>query len=391
MSQGAFHDLTSFLTGKALEEYPNLQLFPEYAWRGAAFQGKIFGVPRPVMPVNGQVTVYRRDWAKKAGVDEPKNADDMFKMATDIVKGSKSGGRNAWWTAGFGQAQWNQLFRVPNNWRLEGDGTLTNATETEEFKEALNFAAKLWKAGALYPDAPTVTFQQSFDLFNSGRVALFSQGFNPMMAMIGKTSNLHKADPKAEIAPFFPPGSDGGDPLLSMEGGIFGFAAIPSSVKDDEKVKELLRVMDYYAAPFGSEEYTFMNYGVEGRQFEFNSDGSPVPLNDPKVVNETGLSYLCEPSEINFFFPQDPDLAKLAQDTQAKAVKLALPNPTLGLYSPTQVHKGTSLNAMNTDYYNGIVTGRKPVSAIDEWRSDWKSRGGDDIRHEYEEALKTCG
>lgn len=232
---------------------------------------------------------------------------------------------------------------------------------------------------------------QSMDLFSSGRVALFAQGFNPMMAMIGKNSDLHKADPKAGIAPFMPPGSDGKDPLLAMEGGTFGFAAIPSSVKDEAKIKELLRIMDYYAAPFGSEEYTFMNFGMEGRHFKFDSTGSPTPLSDPKTVNELGLTYLCQTVEINFFFPQDPGLAKLAQDTQAKAVGLAAPDPTLGLYSPTSVRKGTSVNAMNTDDYNSIVMGRKPISALADWRSAWKSRGGDDIRSELEKTLAACG
>ena len=44
-----------------------------------------------------------------------------------------------------------------------------------------------------------------------------------------------------------------------------GIAAIPAKVgKDKERVKELLRVIDYLAAPFGCEEWVFLNYGHEG-------------------------------------------------------------------------------------------------------------------------------
>lgn len=388
VSQGAFHDLTPYLTGKGLEDYPNLQLFPEWVWKGTAFQGKLFGVPRPVQPVNGVLTLYRRDWAQKVGVDDPKNADEVFKFASTLAKGSKS--KNAWLTAGFGQNQWNQMYGVPNGWRQDKDGKLTAAIETDEYEEALKFAVKLWKTGALYPEAATVTFQQSLDLFNSGRVAMFGQGFVPMMGMIGKSSDLHKADPKADIAPFFPPGHDGGDPVLSLSNGIWGFGAIPSSIKDEDQIKELIRIMDYYSAPYGSEEYTFMNYGIEGRQFKFDKNGVPVSLNNAKAANDMTLNYLSETSEINFFYPEDPGLAKLAQDTQAKAMQLAVADPTMGLYSPTQVSKGSSLDKMNTDFYNGIVMGRKSIDELDDWRSQWKSRGGDQIRHEYEEALTKC-
>jgi len=35
-----------------------------------------------------------------------------------------------------------------------------------------------------------------------------------------------------------------------------------------------------------------------------------------------------------------------------------------------------------------IVTGRQPLTALDTYIKDWKSRGGDMIRQEYQQSLK---
>src|SRR5260370_1172074 len=39
-------DLTPFLAGDAIKEYPNLANLPAYAWPTMVFNGKIFAVPR---------------------------------------------------------------------------------------------------------------------------------------------------------------------------------------------------------------------------------------------------------------------------------------------------------------------------------------------------------
>lgn len=391
VSQGAFHDLTKYLTGKGIEEFPNLHLFPDWAWKGTAFEGKLFGVPRPVQPVNGTVNIYRQDWAQMAGVDNPQNADEVFKMLTNITKGAGSAhNKNIWALDSFNSGLWAAMFGVPNAWRVDKSGKLVHQIETDEYASSVDFAAKLWKARAIYPEAATVTFQQSLDLFNSGRCAFFAQGFNPLMGMMSKESDLHKANPHAKVAPFSLPGHSGGDPVLPMGSGTYGFCAIPSSIKDEQRVKELLGILNYYAAPYGSEEYTFMQYGIEGRHFKFDSKGIPTSLDNPKVANEMTLNYMCETSEINFFYPTDPGLAKRAQDTEARAMRLAERDPTMGLYSRTQVSKGAALDQLNTDFYNGIVTGRKSMGDMSKWRSEWKSRGGDKIRREFEEAIDKC-
>ena len=56
--------------------------------------------------------------------------------------------------------------------------------------------------------------------------------------------------------------------------GNFGFAIIKKSNAD--RVKELLRVLNYLAAPFGSQEYMVSKFGIKDTDYTLNDKGSPV-------------------------------------------------------------------------------------------------------------------
>ena len=40
-------DLTQYLAGDAIRDYPNLAAIPSRSWKGALVNGKIYGVPIP--------------------------------------------------------------------------------------------------------------------------------------------------------------------------------------------------------------------------------------------------------------------------------------------------------------------------------------------------------
>ena len=388
--QGAFTDLTPYLGGDAVKEFPNLAKLPTYMWRNSSIEGGLYGVPRVIPIVNGQIGLYRRDWASKLGYpDPPSDADELLELLTAFAKGNPDGnGRTATWALGnIDTLLVQQMFRVPNVWRNE-NGRLTNAIETDEFEAALVFLATMWKAGIFHPDAPNMQFQKVQDLFMSGRTGYFAQGYIPMFGRTGTRGTLAAADKGADAYPLIPPGHDGGDPQIFQGPGYFGFMSIPSKIgENEERTRELLRVLDYYAAPFGSEEYVFMTYGIEGKQFSYDDTGNPVSVDDEKVSTWSTLSYMCQTMENAFYYPGAADDAVLAQETLKKAVGLSVPNPTLGLVSNLAISRSAALSQYNDDRQTGIVTGRDPIRTLREWREGWRERGGDQMREEYEEAL----
>ncbi|MGI8914565.1 MAG: extracellular solute-binding protein [Chloroflexota bacterium] len=393
VAQGAFHDLTSYLTGDALKKFPNLQLLPAVTWTGSSFQGKIYGAPYPIQPANGQMGMYRKDWAQKLGVDNPKNADDVMRMFVAFSQNDPDGNgkKDTWGIDTLHANIWNGMFRVPNNWRRNSDGSLTKDLETEEFKTALNFAHTMWTKGAFYPDALTVTPNQWESLYQSGKTGfLVNGGWGNFGGQPNTETYLAKQNnPAANPYPIIMPGHDGGKPAIPLGSASYGFGAIPSSIKDESKIIELLGIMNFIAAPFGSDEFNFIYHGIEGQMFNW-VNGAPVSVTNGNQNWANGMNYLCGTTEVNYYFANQPGEAQLIQQLEADQIQMSVADPTQGLYSPTWVAQGGNLVKMQTDAYNQMVVGNQPISHLDQVISDWKKQGGDQARTEFQQALEKC-
>lgn len=389
MPQGVFWDLRELIGGDKVKEYPNLALVPEYAWRNSRIEGAIYGVPNFRNQEIGGTIAYRKDWATKGGMpDKPKDIDEMFEW----LKALKAGGGEKTYPLATIDQTFNfcglQVYKAPNNWRLEKDGSLTKDLETDEYEKGLVFANKLWKAGLVHPDVLTLTPNSAeySGYFTAGRVGIVNGSIDAYFGTTGLFAMLKQQDPDAEGDVLIPPGWNGGVGLIPPDLGFYGMLSIPSSVKDKGRVAELLRIIDFLAAPVGSKEYYLTHYGVEGHNYEFK-DGVPVASTDPKIGAESFLSFLAA-FNTGYFFPNAGDDALTCQKYAEQMSKAFVADPTAGLDSPTSFSKGDALAQIIQNYTQAIVTGRKPVSALDEMRDRWKAGGGDQMREEFQKALQ---
>ena len=78
-------------------------------------------------------------------------------------------------------------------------------------------------------------------------------------------------------------------------------------------------------------------------------------------------------------------------DLAKQAAEIGQDNPTWGLYSEADVANGPVLNQFATDTTLAIITGQQSMDALDGAIEEWSSRGGDQIRQEFEEALQEQG
>ncbi len=391
MDQGAFHDLTDLVESGGLEDYPNLAAFPDYLWDAVRVNGRIWGVPKPVLR-NNDATYYRKDFADTLGV-ELTDAESVMAFLTGVSNDDPDGNGSAdtFGLAPFGGA-WdsfliNQMFRVPYGWRLNDDGTLTNAIETEEYRQALAFARDLYEAGGYHPDAANLTVEQSVDLMDSGSTGMGQNGFARVFGPAGFLHTVNRAVPEADIQPIVLPGHDGGEGVTYQTPGFFGLTAISASAaQDEEKLHELLRVLNYLFAPFGSEEFTFLNYGEIGVHSDEQEEGG-YQLNDKGRADRSALTYPFL-SENYFFYPGIPGEAERAQKFNEEMAKVAVANPTAGIYSEASAETGATTSQLIADMYTEVVTGRADIDQWDQVIEDWRSRGGDDQRAEFEEAIR---
>ncbi len=394
IQQGAFTDLTSELTGDNLKQYPNLARLPSYVWDTVRINKKIYGVPKPILRVNN-IPFYRGDWAKKLGIAKPTNTDQVHDMLVAFSKRDPDGDGQAN-TYGMAAATggWNlsgiyrPMFRVPNDWILRPDGTLAYYIETPEFRQCLEFVRRVHASGGFHPDAGTFTNTQNADAFKAGKTGMHTEGYiNFWGDRMTRTGEIRYPVEGAEVVPLVPPGFDGGKGATGNGSGVYGFTGIPTRVgRDTGRVKELLRLADYMSAPFGSEEWVAVNQGIEGVHFTRFPDNS-YNATDKGRAERNGIAYAFT-SEHRFFFSNGPGEAEKAQATAKEAQAIAVDNPILGLYSPTNDMKAAELNQLNIDRIAPIVTSKEPVAALDTYIRDWRSRGGDTIRKEYEQAIR---
>jgi putative aldouronate transport system substrate-binding protein len=387
--QGAFLDLTPYVTGDALQEYPNLASFPDFMWEATKLDGKIYGVPCPSGRA-GQVPAFRTDWGKKFLGGKPTTSQELHDFLVAVSKDDPDGNGSAdTWGMGRYETYWDMsliypMFRVPNSWRVNDDGSFVKDVETDEFRMAVEFLATQFKDGAFHPDSAAMQYEQALQLFTSGRVSLHADG-GSIHGKGGFLETVRQYQPEATMEKLIPFGHDGGDGVTNNLPGIFGFTAIPSTVTDEERIRELLRIFNWLSAPFGSEEWLYKSYGTEGTHFDYNENGFPV-ANDLYAQENGGLTAYIGGNLLVNVNAEQPELGPLGTDEGNAIIALGIDNPAANLFSPEQIDKGPTLSQIVGDGLTDIITGRSDMSKWDQIVNDWRSRGGDAVRGEYEAA-----
>jgi putative aldouronate transport system substrate-binding protein len=384
VQQGAFLELSKYIGGSASQEFPNLAALPQVSWKNSAIGGGLYGVPRPVPAANTGQPLYRDDWLQRAGGRAPTNAGEVYSM----LKAFSTNGRYA-----FGAiTPWDQefvlsMFGVPNQWRQNSDGSLVKDIETEEYAAAVEYLARLYKEGGFHPNAVSNGWSEAQDLWIAGTTGFF--GGNILASMTYLRGNPIKgvADMVSSVKPFIAPGKDsGGKPGFYEGPASFGIFAIPAKLgKDEKKVRELLGVLNYFAAPFGSAEYTLINYGVRDHNYTMVS-GIPTPSQDKARQAELAGHYVNTPSEASIYVPGPPNQSEQVQQYFEQVQPNLVKDPTMTKVSQTNLSKGTSLNQMLQDGFKQFVSGRRPLTELDDFRKTWKSQGGDAVRREFQDA-----
>jgi len=376
-----FADLSDFLAGDAVKDYPLLANIPTAAWETVLVDGHVYGLPLTMAPVPPNI-ICRTDMFTEAGV-EPKFADS--KEFLDVCKTLTNLKRHTW---AFGEDPAGSILpfvammlEVPNGWKAEG-GKLTSAFEDPNYKKAIDFTATMWKAGVVEPDA--IANPVEYPTWYAGkRIAMTTGSLSSWQVRL--TQILAAGLPGTVCYGILMPKFDGGGPATYWNGPTsYGTCALKKAAP--ERIKELLGVMNWLAAPFGTQEYVLRHWGVKDRNFTLEGT-DPVPVKDQQKQELLYFyDYMVNPPGV-LYNPGSPDVVKQQHDLQTQVMPTALTDPTSGLVSATNLKKGPALTKLVTDAAEDIITGRKPLSSWDDAVKKWKSTGGDDMAKEYEEVL----
>ncbi|MBV8083351.1 MAG: extracellular solute-binding protein [Chloroflexi bacterium] len=378
--KNACQDLTPFLAGDAIKDYPNLANFPAYPWPNAVFNGAIYCVPSPGN-YDGYGWFVNQNLLDSIGVTQFKNRDEMtaaikslFVPGQRYAFGSATGGVRSTFYYSL------QLHGAPNNWR-QTNGKFVKDVETDEFKEAASYFRSLWDAGYVHPDAPTMNINTASSAWYSGKTIFHWQGLGVFSGTAQRQIGV-QADAKPRI--LLPFSWDGRAKATHFLGpGFGGLTAFKKATSD--RIKELLGILNYLAAPFGTQEQLLVKYGVADVDYKLDASGNPVPTTQGQTDLNAPWWALVGPPPV-MYDPAAPDLIEVLYDAETKILPLGVKDASAGLYSQTDADTKVKLGQMIVDGFNAVIFGRAPVSSLDQVAKDWRAAGGDQARAEFEQA-----
>jgi len=371
-------DLSEYLGGDKVKDYPNLANLPPYTWQGMGrIKGRIFGIPLE-RPLPGWAMFINRDAFASVGANNGNWSKDEFMAAVKALSKNKQYGMGANKANQFGIRQFHAgAFGSPNDWRLEG-GKFVKAETLPEFKAALGFARDMFAAGAYYPDTMSISVVDMKTYFYNGTLKSMTDGLAAFSPAVTSVKGAYAVD----LALPYTTGS--AKPGVFAGSGVFGYTVLKKAPA--ERIKMLLRVLDFLAAPFGTKEYELTHFGVEGVHFTRAADGTPKPTplwSGGENTTNFPIGYLAEAPRVLFFSGVDADSVKRLHAWQTKAVPVAVKNPATGLVSDTANRNRIALDKALNDGINAIVTGREPLESWEAIVKKWRSDGGDKIAEEY--------
>jgi putative aldouronate transport system substrate-binding protein len=382
-------DLTPYLGGDAAKDYPYLAAIPTYAWKnsGSARNGKLYMVPIQRYYPGSMLLKNAEVYDKAIGKDyTPKNADDFKRVLQQLNKPAE----NQWAIGSYLDQMYYiyffaAMFGAPNNWGLDANGKLVKDIETPQYKEALAYTRDLVVAGLFQPDALSIADStRARDAFIGSKFVLDVWSFgNAWQDAWTRGPKLNPPVTPQAVLPF--PAHDGQKAQHYFGKGFFGNTVMKKASPD--RIEELLRIMNWLAAPFGSAEDVLLTIGVPEVDYTVDAAGTitPTPRSNTDA-NSVPWKYIVQRPQVAFW-TGIPDYARAATDFEKAAIPVGVVDPVLGYQSAAWDSKGAPLVRALIDATTDVLAGRRQVSEWDQIVKDWQTNGGNAARTEFEQAI----
>ena len=379
-----FADLTPYLAGAKIRAYPNLAAIPTGGWQAGAWNDRLYGIPSFTSGSNfAAILYYRKDLFEAKGIDPAsvKDADSLLALGKELTSASSNV-----WAFDVVWLMIQQMFGVPptGNAVTLTDGKVASAFDAPQLEAALEYAYKVAKSGYVHPDALANNTSQGKQRFYSGHVLVTADGpgaWNGPDAIEGRTANA----PYVRGAfPVF--AHDGGTPTIPLGNSAALMSYLNKSLSDAQ-IKECLALADYLAAPFGSKEYTLVNYGVEGTDWTRGATGPTYTTQGTKEANQQTYQFLVS-GQNAVTNPGYDDVTKAKYSWTADAAKHAYQPAfwNLNVNTPARFASTSTATQVN-DIIKEVTYGTKTVAEFKAAAANWKSSGGQALIDWYQKSV----
>ena len=273
--------------------------------------------------------------------------------------------------------------------RTSGDWTrapsLSRDIETPEFTAAVGFVRDLVADGLFHTNTLQYAgITQASTDFAGGKWAVYVNGFGLGWAQVWRQGLQRK--PPVDFLPVPPfAARAGGTPVHYLGAGFQSATAIKKATP--ERITEVLRLLDWLAAPFGSQEDLLLTAGIKDVDYKLDERGNPLLTDRGNAdANNVPWKYTMQHPQV-MYIADIPSYAQAAHDAEQLLIPLGVTDPTLGYYSPTMGSQGVVLQKRFMENLTEIISGQRPLGDYDQLVREWQDGGGNQIRSELQQAM----
>jgi putative aldouronate transport system substrate-binding protein len=381
--QDKLADLTPYLSGDKIKDYPNLAAIFSNGWQQGIWNNKIAGVPCVVAGfATGVFLYYRADILDSLGLGTPSvnSLDDLYNLGKEIndPAGKRWAFEDIWQFMGY---PYGSGFGLPYVWTTDSKGDLITTFETDEIIEAMNWQAKLFKAGMVNPEAVAGNTGDSKQRFWSGQSVITADGGGAWDAADAASGAASNAKYNRLAFDFFTAAGTG-TPHVWLAPPTEYLSYFNNSLKPDQ-IRELLRVANYLAAPFGSYEFTLTNYGAANVDYTMTKNGPVATATGNKDVVAVVPILLSSPNNV-ISNPGYPAITTASAQFEQRNAKYGV-KPLFYAMNVTVPDDLTSANTFTpfteTNYIMyEVVRGQSSIADYQSTVRDWLSGGGTKLK-----------
>ncbi len=399
LSQGALAPLTDLLNeyGKDILKGVN-----EVTWKACSdAKGEIYGIPYkyPYPTEIGTFMVARMDLLKAAGINEiPTTIDEFYNTLVALKK--FYGDKYIIFTGPFrvaseGSVNWDipqsitSAFGIYNDWMVDENGKVFYMTEHENFPKMIEFMQKLSKEGLIDRDWAVNNTTTVNEKLSAGKAIIAASNRTGVAVttpiMTSKDGLSLKNEDLGYISALS--GSDGTCKYMKTE----AINQVTCILKSSEKAEHTINWIN-----IKQQNQLYLNIGVEGTHFTYDTDGSIKPIN-PIFAEERGNSYWYLNSTDEAAFAKEwpsrvrkSDAMWAAFDAVTNKANKETPDifventfgfmPSLENFSKYN----QSLFKSTSDFMLQLIGGTKKIDSLKTFQSDWANSGGEKIKAEMQ-------
>lgn len=367
----------------------------------ATFDGRLMALPDAGPVADGVRMVWlRQDWIDRLGLPEPKTLDDLEQVLQAFIGNDPDGNGRAD-TIGLVANNYSLLTDLlsayrsyPGIWYRDESGKIVYGSVTPQTKQGLLKLQEMFKKGLIDPE---FGLKDPKDALTTGRSGAVLMSWHAPNWLLGDSVALN---PQAKWQNYLIPVDSDGNYSTKMNPVSSRYIVVKKGFAHPDAIMKIVNAMN--EADFG----TRLNLQVSPaynplRLLVLPTVVADYYINTTKAINGEIDPDDLPPTEKDVYEKymrviENPDVIHLEDWQWSTAVlvggaKTVEPMtqifPVYSAQTATMRLKWPALLKMEEEVYNKIIRGTLDIDAFDQFVSDWKAQGGDEITKEVEEAV----